>query len=762
MDPFEDQSLSIEDRVDNLISMMTLDEKTCQMATLYGFGRVMKDELPTEDWKEMVIKDGIGNIDEHLNGLAYHTGAVTEFSWPPSHHARAINEVQRFFVEETRLGIPVDFTNEGIRGLCHHGSTSFPSQLGVGATWDTDLVQQIGSITGQEARMLGYTNIYSPILDIARDPRWGRSVECYGEDPHLVTTLGLAMIKGLQSQNVVSTAKHFAMYSMPKGGRDGTVRTNPQVTERELHHIYLRPFREAVKKQHIRGVMSSYNDYNGIPISGSKYFLTELLRNDWGFNGYVVSDSWAVGGLEGRHHVTDNFKESSFRSVMAGLNIRTNFSPPEDFITPIRELVEEGRIPMEVIDERVKDILRVKFELGLFDQPYVPNPAIADQVIHNNHFESISLQASRESIVLLKNENQTLPLNTEVPSKILVTGPNAKAINHSISRYGPSHLDVVTVLQGIKNIVGKDTEVIYSRGCDFYDCNWPENELYEMPKDTAQQRMTSEATDLARDVDYIIAVMGDDETTVGESRSRTSLDLPRNQRDLLMALKKTGKPVILVLMSGRATTINWSDKYLPAIVQGWFPGEYGGQAIAEVLFGKYNPGGKLPVTFPKTVGQLPYNFPFIKSSQKEQPASGPSGSGKTRNDGALYPFGYGLSYTTFQYNNISIDTTDFYQSDQVTISFDLTNTGGCDGDEVWQLYFEDLVSSVVTYKQQLIAFDRVHLKVGETRTISVKISKETLSFTGDEMKPVFENGEFLFMVGRSSEDCDIQANSWLE
>jgi len=370
-DIYEDSSQPIDKRIADLLSQMTLEEKTCQMATLYGYKRVTNDELPTENWKSSILKDGIGNIDEHLNGLAYHEAAQTEYSWPPSKHARAINEVQRFFIEQTRLGIPVDFTNEGIRGLCHHGATSFPAQIGIGSTWNKKLVAEIGEITGTEAKSLGYTNIYSPILDLARDPRWGRTVECYSEDPFLVSQLGLSMVKSLQAAGVASTAKHYAVYSAPKGGRDGTVRTDPHVTERAVHEIFLEPFRTAVEEGNILGLMSSYNDYNGIPVTGSHYFLTELLRNTWGFQGYIVSDSWAVGGLQGRHFVAENFKESVYQSVKAGLNIRTNFSPPKDFILPLRDLVKESRISMEIINNRVRNILRVKFLLGLFDNPYV-------------------------------------------------------------------------------------------------------------------------------------------------------------------------------------------------------------------------------------------------------------------------------------------------------------------------------------------------------------------------------------------------------
>ncbi|MBN1598860.1 MAG: glycoside hydrolase family 3 C-terminal domain-containing protein [Bacteroidales bacterium] len=756
-DIYEDPSQPVEKRVEDLLSRMTLEEKTCQMATLYGYKRVAEDELPTEEWKNSIIKDGIGNIDEHLNGLAYHDYAKTQYSWPPSKHTRAINEVQRFFIEETRLGIPVDFTNEGIRGLCHHGATSFPAQIGVGSTWDRELVYKIGEITGREAKLLGYSNIYSPILDLARDPRWGRTVECYSEDPFLISQYGLEMVKAIQSQGVASTGKHFTVYSVPKGGRDGHVRTDPHVTEREVYEIYLEPFRTAVEEGHILGLMSSYNDYNGIPITGSHYFLTELLRNKWGFNGYVVSDSWAVGGLQGRHFVAENYKECVYQSVMAGLNIRTNFTPPHDFILPLRELVNEERIQMEIINDRVRDILRVKFVLGLFDHPYAEDPSEADKVVHNPEYEKISLEASRKSIVLLKNENNLLPLDKNAIGSILVTGPNAKAVNHSISRYGPSNIEVVSVYDGIKSLVGDEVDIQYARGCDFYDNNWPENELYEILPDSVQQAYIDEATEKAKLVDLIVVAVGDNENTVGESKSRTSLNLPGNQSDLVEALYKTGKPIVVILINGRPMTINWIDKYVPSIIEAWCPGQYGGTAIAEVLFGLYNPGGKLPITFPRAVGQIPFNFPCKKSSQKEQSGYRGGHFEKTRIDSALYPFGYGLSYTTFEYDNLEIvpavTSPDF---DSISVSFTVKNTGDYTGDEIPQLYIRDEYSSVVTYEKVLRGFDRVSLDPGEMKEISFILHPRNLQILDKDMKKVVEPGDFTIFIGSSSEDIRLR------
>jgi beta-glucosidase len=755
-DIYEDPHQGITARIDDLLTQMNLDEKTCQMATWYGYNRVLKDQLPTAEWKNKVVKDGIGNIDEHINAVAYHGNTVTHYSWPPSNHARAVNEVQRFFVEETRMGIPVDFTNEGIRGLCHQGATGFPAQIGIGSTWDKELVSAIGKVVATEARILGYTNIYSPILDLARDPRWGRTVECYSEDPYLVSSLGLEMVKAMQANGVASTGKHFAVYSSPKGGRDGGARTDPQVTERAMHEIFLEPFRTAVEEGHILGLMSSYNDYNGIPITGSHYFLSELLRDKWGFKGYVVSDSWAVGGLEGRHYVAENYKEAVYQSVEAGLNIRTNFTPPEDFILPLRELVNEKRISESTVNSRVRDILRVKFMLGLFDDPYVDSPEKADTVVHNLEHVKVAKRASHESIVLLKNDVNLLPLNKDALGSILITGPNAKAVNHSISRYGPSNIDVISLYEGIKNLVGEQLNLEFAHGCDFYDENWPLNELYDIEPSDQQKAYINEAVEKAKNVDVIIVAVGDDEHTVGESRSRTSLNLPGNQQDLVEALYKTGKPVVVVLINGRPMTVNWIDAYIPSIIEAWFPGEYGGEALADVLFGNYNPGGKLPITFPRTVGQIPFNFPAKRSSQKWQ---GRDEIGSTRINSALYPFGYGLSYTTFEYSDLQIspvsETTDF---DSVSISFTLKNSGQHAGIEIPQLYIQDEYSSVVWYEKLLQGYTRVSLEPGESKRVTFNIHPKNLSLLNRDMKRVVEPGKFNIYIGSSSEDIRLEGN----
>ncbi|MEJ2504566.1 MAG: glycoside hydrolase family 3 N-terminal domain-containing protein, partial [Gemmatimonadota bacterium] len=395
--PFQDPDLPIDARIDDLLGRMTLEEKTMQTVTLYGYGRVARDPLPTPGWREELWADGLGNIDEQHN----HVESTTEFAYPWPEHVRALNETQRWFMEETRLGIPVDFTNEGIRGLAHHRATSFPAQIGQASTWDVDLIGEIGRVTGREARALGYSNIYSPILDLSRDPRWGRTVETYGESPYLVARRGEAQVRGLQSEGVASTPKHFAVYGVPKGGRDGDARTDPHVTPRALHELHLAPFRAAFAAGAL-GTMSSYNDWNGLPVTGSAWFLQDLLRDTYGFRGYVVSDSRAVENLVDKHHVAVDRKDAVRQAIQAGLNVRTDFSDPADWVLPLRALVREGTVSMETLDARVRDVLRVKFELGLFDDPYRDPEAVTGIVRAPAHLET-SLRASRESLVLLKN-----------------------------------------------------------------------------------------------------------------------------------------------------------------------------------------------------------------------------------------------------------------------------------------------------------------------------------------------------------------------
>ncbi|QKJ31096.1 glycoside hydrolase family 3 C-terminal domain-containing protein [Mucilaginibacter mali] len=743
-DIYEDPSRGINERIASLLSQMTLEEKTCQMATLYGWKRVLKDSLPTPGWKNEIWKDGIANIDEHLNGfIGWGKLSNSNLAANMEKHIWAMNETQRFFIEQTRLGIPTDFTNEGIRGVEAYEATGFPTQLNMGMTWDKDLVYQEGLITGKEARALGYTNVYAPILDVARDQRWGRLEESYGEDPYLVARLGVAMAKGMQDHNqIASTVKHFAVYSANKGAREGFARTDPQVAPREVENILLYPFKHVFKEAAPMGVMSSYNDYDGIPISGSDYWLIKRLREEMHFAGYVVSDSDALEYLSGKHHVAANLKDAVYQAFMAGMNVRTTFRKPDSIIIYLRQLVNEGRIPIDTINSRVKDVLRVKFKLGLFDHPYVENAAESRKLVNSAAHQTVALKASLESIVLLKNKGNILPLSKTL-NRVAVIGPNATNDDYAHTHYGPLMSPSVNVLQGIQNKLGNN-KVSYTKGADLVDKTWPESEILPQPMDKREQAMVDSAVQVAQSADAVVVVLGGNTRTAGENKSRISLDLPGHQLDLIKAVKATGKPVVVVLIGTQPMTINWIDKYVDGIIYAGYPGVKGGTAIADVLFGDYNPGGKLTLTFPKAVGQLPLNFPSKPSAQTDD-------GEEAKAKGLLYPFGFGLSYTSFAYSNLSIAPVEKDGAD-IQVTVDVTNTGKVAGDEVVQIYIRDVLSSVTTYEKLLKGFDRVHLAPGEKRSLHFSIPREELKLYNRKMEFVLEPGEFKVMAGSSSAD----------
>ena len=591
---------------------------------------------------------------------------------------------------------------------------------------------------------MGYTNIYSPILDIAQDPRWGRCVETYGEDPYLVGELGKQMITSLQKYNLVATPKHFAVYSIPIGGRDGKTRTDPHVAPREMRTLYIEPFRMAFQEAGALGVMSSYNDYDGEPITGSYHFLTEILRQEWGFKGYVVSDSEAVEFISNKHKVADTYEDGIAQAVNAGLNIRTHFTPPADFILPLRKAVDNGKISQETLDKRVAEILRIKFRLGLFDNPYRGNGKQAEQIVHSKEHQAVSLEAARQSLVLLKNETNLLPLSKSIRS-IAVIGPNANEQTQLICRYGPANAPIKTVYQGIKELL-PHTEVIYKKGCDIIDPHFPESEILDFPKTAEEVQLMEEAIRAAKQAEVVVMVLGGNELTVREDRSRTSLNLPGRQEELLKAVCATGKPIILVMLDGRASSINYAAAHVPAILHAWFPGEFCGQAVAEALFGDYNPGGRLAVTFPKSVGQIPFAFPFKPGSDE---------SSSTSVYGALYPFGHGLSYTTFTYSDLHISPSHQGVQGDIHVSCKIKNTGKIKGDEVVQLYLRDEISSVTTYTKVLRGFERISLKAGEEQTVHFRLRPQDLGLWDKNMNFRVELGSFKVMLGASSTDIRL-------
>ena len=740
-DIYEDPTQDVEKRLDDLISQMTLEEKAGQLVTYYGFNKVLEDSVPTLAWKQTALRNGVANIDEHLNGEIYDLKRLVA----------CMHETQRFFVEYTRLGIPVDFSNEGIRGLCAPKATSFPSMNGLGCTWDKELAYLQGEIEGKEARTLGYTNVYAPILDIARDQRWGRWEGSIGEDPYLVARLGVEMAKGIQSQKVVSTPKHYVGYGDCKAARQWDARTDPHITPSEMYYIHEYPFRKVFQEAGALGVMCAYNDYDGVPMSGNYHYLTEVLRQEMRFKGYVVSDSYAIGRLAGVHKVAADEKESCLQALKAGLNVRTEFNKPDDYTRYIKELVEEGKLPMKRIDELVRQVLYVKFWIGLFDQPYIGSGKDAHTIVSSALHQATALRASRECLVLLKNEKQMLPLADQY-KRIAVIGPNANSKGYVPTHYGPRGFDnFSSVYEGLKKVYEKDKNIsiTYSKGIDLVNKGWPENELIRDTLTTEEQKSIAEAVRISQESDIIVAVLGDGSSTSGESRTRSSLDLPGHQEELLQALVKTGKPVVLVLIWGRPTSINFGNKYCPAVLAAGYPGAQGGLAIAEALKGDYTPGGKLNGTWPKTVGQLPMNIPTKPNANMEE-----LHYHTVANKGLLYCFGHGLSYTQFKYENLHIDSIHTHTG-HVQVSCKITNTGRYEGDEVIQLYVNDAISSTTTYEKNLRGFERIHLKPGESRTVHFSLVPDDLILINANHERVVEPGEFKVMIGSSYEDIRL-------
>jgi beta-glucosidase len=754
-DVYEDSKAAIDARIEDLLSQMTLEEKSNQTATLYGYNRVLKDPLPTPEWKNAIWKDGIANIDEQNNGWD-DKNPDNPYAIDIKKHVWAMNEVQRFFIEETRLGIPADFTNEGIRGVAFTKATSFPSQLALANTWDKELVREVGRITGTEARALGYTNIYAPIMDMGRDQRWGRYEDTYGEEPFLAGELGVEMVKGLQENyTVAATSKHFAIHGVNKGAREGDARVDPQISPREAEYIFNKPFGKVIKEGGLLGVMASYNDYDGVPIISSKYWLIDRLRTQYGFKGYVVSDSGAVEDLNVKHGTSSDAKDSVRQSINGGLNVKTNFNPPETFILPLRELVRAGKVTTQTLDDRVRDVLRVKFLIGLFDRPYIKDAAETEKLVNSAAHQQIALQAARESIVLLKNDKNILPLDKNIKS-VAVIGPNADNASNMTYRYGVSRVnDGVTALQGIKNKLGEKVQINYAKGCNVTSANWAEEEILPTPLTQAEKDEIDKAVEAAKKSDVAIVFLGDQTTafkrpeplTVGESASRTSLDLPGRQLELIKAVYAAGKPTVVVLVNGRPISINWIDKNISGILETWFPGGRGGTAIADVLFGDENPSGKLTSTFPKSAGQIPFNFPTKPNAQSE--------TEKSRVNGALYYFGHGLSYTTFGYSNLRITPEKQTAAGNVTVSFDVKNTGTREGTEIVQLYTRDVVSSVITYEKNLRGFERVKLKPNETKTVTFTLKPEDLEMLDIDMHWTVEPGMFKVMIGSASDDIRL-------
>lgn len=744
---YKNPNLSPEKRTEDLIKRMTLEEKIAQMLCIW------------ED-KKTIFYDDNGNfslekIREHLkNGI----GQIARLSdtnggLSPVEMVNMANTLQKFFVEETRLGIPVIFHEECLHGLAAKDATSYPVPIGLASTFNTKLVEKIFSAIAEDARTRGVHQALTPVVDVARDPRWGRVEETFGEDPYLVAQMGIAAVKGLQGdgklkgQNkVIATLKHFAAHGQPESG---TNCAPANFSERFLRDTFLYPFKEAIQKGKAISVMASYNEIDGIPSHTNKWLLRKVLRDEWNFKGYVVSDYYAITELHRRdetvsHGVAKDKSDAARLAVKAGVNIEF---PNPDCYPKLLELVRNGEIEEVEIDELIAPMLKYKFQIGLFDNPYIHTEAIQfEEKLKEDR--QLALQAAKETIVLLKNENNLLPLKNV--KSLAVIGPNADRVllggYHGTPRYYTS------VLQGIKEKVGNKIEVLYSEGCKItIGGAWNEDQVI-LPTPEEDELLIKEAIEVAKKCEVIILAIGENEQTSREAWSKThlgdraNLDLLGRQNKLVEEMIKLKKPIIVLLFHGRPNTINFIKENVNAILECWYLGQETGHAIADVLFGDYNPSGKLPISIPRSAGHIPCFYNYKPSARR----------GYLFDDVTpLFPFGFGLSYTKFTFSNLRLVKEKIKTDETTQISVVVQNSGEYPGEEVVQLYIRDLVSSVTRPVKELKGFKKIKLQPGESRTVIFDITPELLAFTNIDMEYLVEPGEFEIMVGNSSKDEDL-------
>ncbi len=750
-----------EDRVKDLIGRMTLEEKVGQLSTLLGWEMYAKQGKKVEAsaaFKTAVDERHIGMLWATLRADPWTKKTLTT-GLNPVLAAEATNALQKYTVEHTRLGIPLLLAEECPHGHMAIGTTVFPTSIGQSSTWNPALIQRMATAIAAEARAQGAHIGYGPVLDLAREPRWSRVEETYGEDPVLNSQMGIAMVKGFQGTdlksgaNVISTLKHFTAYGVPEGGHNGgSISTGP----RELHQSYLPPFKAAVKAGAL-SVMTAYNSIDGVPCSSNEYLLSDLLRKQWGFNGFTVSDLGSISGLVGSHHVAATPAEAAALAINAGLDADLS---GYGYDKALLDALKAGKVSTEVLDQAVSRVLRLKFEMGLFENPYV-DPKKAAKVVKSTSHVQLARQVAQESITLLKNENNLLPLSKDL-KRIAVIGPNADNIYNQLGDYTAPQPEsnIVTVLEGIRAKVSSKTNVTYVKGSAI--------------RDTASATI-AEAVEAARQADVAVVVLGGSSArdfkteyqstgaaTVtaaegiaalsdmesGEGYDRATLELLGRQLELLQEVVKTGKPVVVVLIKGRPLNLNWAAAHVPAILDAWYPGQEGGNAIADVLFGDYNPAGRLPISVPKHVGQLPVYYNFKKPEKHDYVETDAK---------PLYSFGYGLSYASFEYSDLKVAVSESQGSVQVKVHFNVKNTGTRNGDEVVQLYLRDHVSSTVTPNRQLKKFQRVPLKAGEQKTIALELDAEDLMLLDTDMQWVVEPGDFTLMVGASSDDIRLKS-----
>jgi beta-glucosidase len=760
LDIYRDNSKTTDERVRDLLARMTLEEKIAQLGSI-GPTPLMESGRFSGQKAAGIISNGMGEISAaaRASGLEARELAVLN------------NEIQRYLIEQTRSGIPAIVHEECLNGFRAKGATIFPQNIGLSGTWEPELIGKITGVIRRQMRATGIHQGLAPVVDIVRDPRWGRVEETFGEDPHLDASMAVAYVRGLQGddikQGVIATLKHFAGHGLPERGLNSSPSLIPP---RLFRDVYLYPFEQAVKEGGVLSVMNAYHEIDGVPCAASEDLLTDILRSEWGFDGIVVSDYYSVRQLETIHRIASDSGEAAALSLKAGID--SELPGFDCYARPLREQVEKGKVPLALVDRAVSRILAMKFRLGLFENPYV-NPEAAPAVIDTGEHRELALEAARKSIILLKNENDMLPLKKNLKT-IAVIGPSADSQRNLLGDYTfpacygydferdeQTHKvnikwkddeyrgdrvvssTVVSLLEGIESKLDGGTRLIYARGCEINDTS--EDGFNEAVK-------AAQAADVA-----IVAVGGKSgmlpECTCGEIRDRVKLGLPGVQEKLVRAVYETGTPVVLVLVNGRPYTLKWIAEKVPAIIEAWLPGEEGGNALADVLFGDYNPGGKLTVTFPDSEGQIPIYYARKPSGRKDPVWGGDYVDSSAR---PLYEFGYGLSYTTFEFSDLSISPAKIPADGEVTVRLTVKNTGKRAGDEVVQLYVNDVIASVTRPVKELKGFKRIHLKPGESDTVVFSLPVRLLAFYNLDMQRVVEPGVFKVMAGRSSEDILLE------
>ncbi len=739
---YKNPALPIELRVEDLLARMTLEEKVAQLISFFSRDTNAFDEkgdfISVQD--TAILNRGVGTFNSR--GL-----------WrmqSPRKRALCMNGIQKYMIEKTRLGIPVLTFNEALHGLMVPGATSFPQAIALGSTWDTTLVEQVFAVAALEGRSRGTRQVLSPVVDLARDPRWGRTEECYSEDPYLVSRLGMAAVFGFQGRgktighnHLAVTLKHFAGHGQSEGGRNISPVIFP---ERVFHETHLYPFEMAIKRAHAQSVMASYNEWDGVPNHINKKLLTDILRNEWGFQGYVMSDGGGLDVTYRDHKAAADAVESGVLSVIAGIDYELGSGA---CFSPLVDQVKKGSVSEEYIIRAAKSILHVKFTAGLFDDPYIDIENM-DKVFNNAEHKALALKAAHEAMVLLKNDKNTLPFDATKIKTLAVIGPNAPDVH--LGGYSSWPMQGVSVLEGIREFAAGKFKVLYAEGCKLTlnkECHWQVNENPILGDLETDKKLIAEAVKVANQSDAVVLVLGENELICREAWSenhlgdRDNLDLVGRQNELAEAILNYGKPVVVLLINGRPISINYLQEKAPAIIECWYLGQETGHAVANVIFGRVNPSGKLPVTFPRSVGQLPCYYNKKPSLFRDYVLTDSS---------PLYPFGFGLSYTTFDYKDLKISPKQIAVDGTAEVSVEVTNTGKAKGDEIVQLYIHDVISVPTRPVKELKDFARIILNPGEGKIVKFTISPDKLEAFDLNMKRVVQPGDFEIMVGKSSVD----------